>query len=167
MMQCKKDIYIFVIIIFICQSLFIYINAYIIAKRLQNKIILQYESGYLDYLDEINAGTVYNDKIEDEYGMLNDSIKMCIKGKESLKKDNISAEDLDLRIDHLDTFIIPKLHNKIYMHFSFEETVYFNNNSSVYLIGDKGRYYITLEKVGKEWQIESIKRNIFEPYSYA
>lgn len=165
MMQIKIKYILIATTILFCIN---YIYSYRAAMDFQKKLIEQFENGYMDYLSDINDGNIDNisKKISDTNFLVKDSINAYIEAKEGIKTLEILNNDINLKFEITDNFIISNFFNRVYIKFSFIEKAYYNNNQ-IYYLGNKGNYTIQLVKENGEWKAEYVKRHIKEKYSYA
>lgn len=140
------------------------ISAYKVAKVFQNNLITQYETGYLNYLN--NDRDILEDyEKESLEPMIKDSINLYNRAKIDANNLSISDNEIYLDLEITSSLIIPLPFNSVYMEFSFKEIA--NINKDMYIIGDKGNYNIKLSKKKGSWETVYVKRYIKKPYKYA
>lgn len=140
------------------------ISAYKVAKVFQNNLITQYETGYLNYLN--NDRNILEDyEKESLEPMIKDSINLYNRAKIDANNLSISDNEIYLDLEITSSLIITLPFNSVYMEFSFKEIA--NINKDMYIIGDKGNYNIKLSEKKGSWETVYVKRYIKKPYKYA
>lgn len=161
----KKRIVIVLILIFLIILFITYIN-YVGAKTyIYNELTNQFETGYKNYIDDINAGrakypedimpdevasTFGNEAMNGRYTLLEDSIDEYKLARTYITNKGKPSSKIDLKLNITPRIIVPTPLNTVYMIITYEEVIKLDNK--IYRYGISEDLKIVLKKKAGKWE---------------